>query len=59
MIYCTYEQILQIYPSLTSADFNPFTGTIRLQDNSDGLGSFIISWTNSNPEPTQLQINKL
>lgn len=39
------------------SDFNPMTGTIGLQDDSNGLGSYIKYWTNSNPEPTQAQIN--
>ena len=49
-----YDQIKEIYPSLTSNDFAPNTGTIHLQN--DGEGDYIKSWTNSNPQPTQEQL---
>jgi len=39
-----YEQIIAIYPELTADDFNPFTGTILLQNDSDGLGDYIKAW---------------
>ena len=51
-----YDQILAIYPTLTPADFIPPTGTIMLQNDSDGKGDYIKSWTNSNPQPTQAQL---
>ena len=38
------EKIMAIYPELTTKDFNPFEGTIVLQDNSDGKGAFIREW---------------
>ena len=37
------QKILQIHPSLTDADFGP-TGTIMLQNDSDGKGDYIKSW---------------
>ena len=51
-----YEKIIGLYPSLTFADFLPETGTILLQNDSDGKGDYIKSWTNSNPEPTAEQL---
>jgi hypothetical protein len=50
-----YDQIKAIYPTLTDADFG-FQGTILLQNDSDGKGDYIKSWTNSNPEPTAAQL---
>ena len=49
------DQIKAIYPSLTDADFAP-NGTIHLQNDSDGKGDYIKSWTNSNPQPTEAQL---
>lgn len=47
-----YEQILAYYPDLTPADFAPGVGTIVLQNDSDGLGDYIKSWTNTlHPHP--------
>lgn len=51
-----YEQILKIYPNLTISDFNPISGTIFLQNDSDGNGSYIKKWTNINPQPTAKQL---
>ena len=50
------DQIKAIYPSLTDADFHPTTGNIHLQNDSDGKGDYIKSWTNSNPQPTEEQL---
>lgn len=52
-----YEKIIKIYPSLSIDDFNPFTGTIFLQN--DGDGDYIKSWKNSNPQPTQEQLDAI
>ena len=38
-----YDKIKAIYPSLTDNDFMP-TGTIRLQNDSDGKGDYIAKW---------------
>jgi hypothetical protein len=51
-----YKKLLTLYPELTQADFDPFTGTIVLQNDSDGRGDYIKFWTNSNPEPTAEQL---
>ena len=39
-----YQQIRDYYQQLTDADFDPFTGTIVLQNDSDGLGDYIKAW---------------
>ena len=39
-----YEKIVFIYPELTAMDFSPITGTIRLQNDSDGRGDYIAEW---------------
>jgi hypothetical protein len=49
-----YDKIISIYPTLTAADF---LTTILLQNDSDGRGDYIASWTNSNPQPTQEQLD--
>jgi hypothetical protein len=51
-----YDQIKAIYPELTPSDFAALGGTILLQNDSDGKGDYIKSWTNSNPQPTQAQL---
>lgn len=52
-----YEQIMAIYPELTDADFAR-TGTIELQDDSDGAGAFIVKWEYSKPIPKGLKLGK-
>jgi len=52
------EKIKSIYPSLTDADFAPFTGTIVLQNDSDGKGDYIAKWehpTLARPTAEQLK----
>tara|TARA_R110002126_G_scaffold288533_1_gene442347 strand:- start:799 stop:969 length:171 start_codon:yes stop_codon:yes gene_type:complete len=39
-----YEKIITLYPVLTSLDFAPITGTILLQNDSDGKGDYIKEW---------------
>lgn len=59
-IYCTADQLYKLYPSLNPDEFNPLlNGTILLQNDSDGKGCYIARWTNSNPLPTQAQINAI
>jgi hypothetical protein len=38
------DKIKTIYPTLTDADFAPITGTILLQNDSDGKGDYIAKW---------------
>ena len=39
-----YEKIKQLKPELTDADFALTTGTIMLQNDSDGRGDYIKEW---------------
>jgi hypothetical protein len=55
-----YEKIITIYPELTSEDFFPMTGTIALQNDSDGKGDYIRAWNHPTlPQPTQKQLDAL
>ena len=50
-----YEQIMSIYPSLTQQDF---LTTIRLQNDSNGVGDYIKSWNHPTfAQPTQEQLD--
>ena len=52
-----YEKIIQIYPELTSDDFMPNNGTIMLQNDSDGRGDYIRTWTHATlAQPTEEQL---
>lgn len=50
------EKIKAIYPSLTNADFSP-TGTIYIQNDSDGKGDYIANWSHPTfARPTEEQL---
>lgn len=50
-----HEKILAIYPEL--ADFDFASGTIRLQNDSDGRGDYIAEWNHPTlPRPTDEQL---
>ncbi len=52
-----YKKIKTIYPELTDADFAPITGTIILQNDSDGKGDYIKEWNHPTlPRPTDEQL---
>lgn len=38
------EKICNLYEALTMDDFHPVSGTIRLQNDSDGRGDYIAKW---------------
>jgi hypothetical protein len=50
-----YDEIIAVYPDLTYKDF---TTHIILQDDSDGLGSYIVKWEYSEPIPKGLKVGK-
>ena len=53
-----YEKIIKLYPQLTDEDFNPVSGTIVLQNDSDGKGDYIAVWNHPTlPRPTEEQLN--
>jgi hypothetical protein len=53
-----YEKITTLYTDLTDADFMPDTGTIMLQNDSDGNGDYIKEWNHPTlAKPTQEQLD--
>ena len=53
-----YEKITTLYPDLTNEDFMPTTGTIVLQNDSDGRGDYIREWNHPTlAKPTQEQLD--
>jgi len=53
-----YEKIKQLKPELTDEDFAPSTGTIVLQNDSDGKGDYIKSWEHPTvTQPTNAELN--
>ena len=53
-----YSRIISIYPDLNPSDFMPGSGSILLQDNSDGNGPYIAAWdhpTLARPTDAQLE----
>lgn len=52
-----YETILQTYPELTNNDFHPFSGSIALADDGDGV-QYIAAWNYSKPIPDGLKLGK-
>jgi hypothetical protein len=55
-----YDKIKTIYPELTDADFAPITGTIVLQNDSNGNGDYIAKWEHPTlTRPTQTQLDEV
>ena len=54
------ETILNEYPELADKQFEAFSsiGSIRLQDDSDGVGAYIAKWEYSEPIPEGLTLGK-
>ena len=52
-----YDKILALRPNLTQDDFAPTTGTIVLQNDSDGKGDYIKEW--NHPTVTQPTVEEL
>ena len=56
-----YEKIVAKYPELKVEDFHYATGTIMLQDDSDGFGPHIAKWehpTLAQPSDSELGITR-
>jgi hypothetical protein len=52
-----FEKLIELYPELVVTDFYPETGTIRLQNDSDGKGDYIAKWEHPTlPKPTAEQL---
>ena len=55
-----YEKIITLYPELNTEDFAPGTGTIFLQNDSDGNGDYIVKWEHPlYPRPTDEQLQSI
>ncbi len=52
----TYETIIAAYPELENKDF--LSNGIWLQDDSDGLGVYILKWDYAKPIPAGLKLGK-
>ena len=53
-----YDKILAVRPNLTQDDFAPDTGTIMLQNDSDGRGDYIKEWNHpTETQPTQAELD--
>lgn len=53
-----FDKIIAVYPELTNEDFDPFTGSIWLRNDSDGAGDYIARWDYSQPIPAGLKLGK-
>jgi hypothetical protein len=56
-----YAKLVEKHPELTADDFHPATGTILLQDDSDGFGAYIAKWehpTLEQPSDSELGITR-
>lgn len=53
-----YQQIVEAYPELTDADFDPTVGSILLRNDADGTGDYITKWEYSKPIPSGLKLGK-
>lgn len=55
-----YDKILTLRPNLTQEDFEPATGTIMLQNDSDGKGDYIKQWSHpTETQPTQEELDSV
>jgi len=53
-----YDKILTLRPNLSDDDLMPDTGTIVLQNDSDGNGDYIKSWNHpTETQPTQEELD--
>jgi hypothetical protein len=53
-----FEKIKQLRNTLTDEDFMPDTGTIVLQNDSDGRGDYIAQWNHpTETQPTQEELD--
>jgi hypothetical protein len=58
---CVWSNLIALFPELTDADFAPQSGTIMLQNDSDGFGTYIAKWehpTLEQPSDSDLKITR-
>jgi len=53
-----YETIITAYPELLKKPDSFTNGTIGLQDDSDGVGVYVVKWNYSKPIPDGLVLGK-
>ena len=53
-----YQQIIDAYPELNLAAFDPANGVISLRDDADGEGAYIEKWEYIKPIPIGLKLGK-
>lgn len=53
-----FQTIVESYPELVDADFDPDKGSILLQNDSDGAGDYIAKWSYHKPIPIGLKLGK-
>ena len=53
-----FQDLVEAIPALTPEDFNPISGSILLQDDSDGKSAFIAKWEYSEPIPDGFKLGK-
>ena len=52
-----YEKLVAKHPELKPEDFHPATGTVLLQDDSDGFGPYIAKWEHPTlPQPSDEEL---
>jgi hypothetical protein len=52
-----FDDIVEIYPELTSQDFEP-KGSIELRNDGDDFGDYISKWDYSKPIPKGMKLGK-
>jgi hypothetical protein len=53
-----YQEIIDAYPELDVAAFDPASGIISLRDDADGKGAYIEKWEYEQPIPNGLKLGK-
>ena len=53
-----WEKLKNAYPELTDDDFHPIKGSIKLRNDSDGVGDYIEKWDYDQPIPNGLTLGK-
>jgi hypothetical protein len=53
-----YEKIIAAYPELAELNDLFYNGTIQLQNDSDGVGDYILAWNYEQPIPEGLTLGK-
>jgi hypothetical protein len=52
-----FDELVEIYPELKDANFDPETGSITLKDDGDGI-QYIAKWHYDQPIPNGYKLGK-